>query len=341
VSAARRQLAEAVAAVEILSPTRFAWLGQPSEELPPHVERALAPADARGFLVYALENRLYADFYATGGVRAGGPASSGEDGRGDPALVATLSGANVGTGCWEPGWTYRGRDGGELLVERGGLTLRALPHECRGLPPEKEAAGAPISILLPNELLRSSPGFYMALAREPVREDHEIVRLYWNVDMAGAVPFVAAATRIVDERGIPARLKVGNHPARFDRCDVAVLYVEREALVRERDCVAELHAALAGHLGPAVPALTRVLAPGVGLGDDPGAGRSFGQDRCRLIAEGIVIAYERGAHEPRERVAAVEERFAAAGLDPAAPHLRAGAEGDYDIDIPLARAELA
>ena len=336
-SAFRDQIAQAVEAVEVLSPTRFAWLGQPSEELPKHVERRMAPADARGYLVFAIENRLYGDFYVSGGVRSRPHDGDGDDGRGDPLLIASLSAANAGSGCWEPGWSYRGRDGDELLVERGGLTLRARAQQCRGIPEGGGGDGAAVELLLPNELLRSSPGFYMALAPEPLDDHHRVVRLYWNIDVSGAVPFVAAATRIVDERRLPARLKVGNHRSRFTRCDAAVLYVERAALLREPGAVAELHAALAEHLREPVPALTRALAPGVGLAEDPGDGQSFGQHRCRLIAEGLADAHERGLTALDERVAAVVERFAAEGVDPDAPHLRPDAEGDYSIPIADAR----
>ena len=336
-SGAREQIAQAVSAIEVLSPTRFAWLGQPSEELPKHVERGMAPADARGYLVYALEGWLYGDFYVSGGVRTGGHDPDGDDGRGDPQLIASLSAANAGAGCWEPGWSYRGRDGEELLVERGGLTLRALPQQCRGVPPDGGDDGAAVELLLPSELLRSSPGFYMALAPEPLDDRRPTVRLYWNIDLSGAVPFVAAATRIAHRRRLPARLKVGNHRARFVRCDAAVLYVERDALLREPDVVAELYTALTDHLAEPVPALTRALAPGVGLAEDPGDGQSFGQHRCRLIADGLVDAHERGLGSLEERVAAVHERFAAAGLDVDAPHLNPDTESDYSIRIPDAR----
>jgi hypothetical protein len=47
---------------------------------------------------------------------------------------------------------------------------------------------------------------------------------------------------------------------------------------------------------------------------DPGGEESFGQHRCRLLADGIIRAYERNARSLDERLAAVAERFAEDGV---------------------------
>jgi hypothetical protein len=260
--------------------------------------------------------------------------------RGDPLLVEALSHSNVGRGCWEPGWLLQGREDGGFVVERGGLVLRATADECRGLP-ETGERGAEVEVRYPKELLRASPGFYMALAERPFDDTDGLVRLYWNLAPEGAVPFVREATRLVSDAGFGARLKVANDPRLYDRADAGVLYLPRAEALRGGDLVRELHAAVAPHLGPGVPAFTRRLAAGVGLAEDPGSGQSFGQSRCNLVADGLVRAWEQGVTGRAGRVEAVRERMAEEGIDPDAPYLRPGASDDYEMRIDERPATLA
>lgn len=321
------QLAEAVAAVEVLSPTRYAWLGEPSEPLPDHVERRISAEDARGYLEYSLGNRLYSDFYCHGRATVPAPRESVDPTRGDAVLVETLSRANGGGGCWEPGWTLVGHEGDDAVVERGGLVLRASAAEWRARP------DGLVEVLYPKEMLRISPGFYMALAQRPFDDSEGLVRLYWNLTPAGAVQFVHAATRLVNEAGFGARLKVANHPALYDRCDAGVLYLPRAEALAGAALVRALHTAVAHHLRPGVPAFTRPLAPGLALAEDPGGGQSFGQSRATLVAEGIVRAHGRGNTTPAARLEVVRERMIEAGLDPGAPYLSPGSTDAYDFEL--------
>ncbi len=167
------------------------------------------------------------------------------------------------------------------------------------------------------------PGFYLALGDAAEREGGEVVRFYLNVTSEGAVGLVGALTTRLNDLGVPFRLKVVDHPRSFTRCDAAVLYV----LERDRAPVEEQVRAVADkigpHLLPGVPALTLALQPGVGFADDPPGDESFGTSRCRLIAEALVRAAERGQTTVRERLARIEERFQEEGLDARQPYLRA------------------
>jgi hypothetical protein len=53
--------------------------------------------------------------------------------------------------------------------------------------------------------------------------------------------------------------------------------------------------------------------------------------RCRLIAEGIVAAHERGASRLCDRLDAVAHRFAESGLDLDVPYLAPGSSDSYEL----------
>jgi len=85
--------------------------------------------------------------------------------------------------------------------------------------------------------------------------------------------------------------------------------------------LAHVAVTVASRLRPRTPAFTLALAPGVGLAESPATGESFGEHRCRLVADGIVGADERGVAPGDARVEAVIENFAKSGVKIDAPYL--------------------
>ena len=176
----------------------------------------------------------------------------------------------------------------------------------------------------PKELTAASPGFYTALGdRKLAIGDEELeVRVYFNVAAAGAAPLVGVCTRLLNEAEIPFLLKVVDHPMGFARCDTAVLYLDGDGFQGVQGSLAGAASACASQLRREAPAFTRPLTHGVAVGEHrPSLGASFGASRCRLLAEGMVDAYERGSTRLEDRLDAVARRFARRGFDFDAPYL--------------------
>jgi hypothetical protein len=328
-----RQVAEgALGAVAIRGRTSFSWFGVPAGDLPAHTESAMSPADARAYLLYQLQTRLYGDFYTQGEAK---PSLS--DGHVMPPLgpspfVQALSEANHGTGSLESGWTIVAEDADRLVVERGGLRLWSQPSGVAAANGAPLQPGAAVAVLMPKELLRLSPGYYMALGNRELPTDGSgtIVRFYWDLRSEGAVGLVELLTRSLNDAGHAFRLKVVSDPASYTRCDAGVLYT----LASEYEAVAEIVARIYGDVAPvlnaATPAFAKTLAPGLALAEDPSGGmESFGQNRCQLLAEAMIEAAERGLQSLPERLEVVAERFRAAGLDLDQPYLNSGSTDRY------------
>ena len=58
---------------------------------------------------------------------------------------------------------------------------------------------------------------------------------------------------------------------------------------------------------------------------------SFGASRCRLLAEGMVDAHERGSTRLGDRFDAVVRRFARRGFDVEAPYLVPASANHYAL----------
>jgi class II lanthipeptide synthase len=332
----RELIARALAATNVVSPTTFTWFGARSPELAHEVAVAMSEGSARAYLVYNLRDQLYADFYCAGEPRPRLDLPALDSLPGTSPFIQRLSEANAGTFAREPGWAFVRETDGVVVVTRNGLSLWAHPAEVYPVANASLSPGAAVGVLMPKELLRLSPGFYMALgeAEFPVDGSEPLVRFYWNLRPEGAEALIGMLTQRLNGASIAFRLKVVSEPARYSRCDAGVLYALQEQYDAVAKIVSEVYTSLAPVLKPATPALTKWLAPGLGLAEDPaGSLTSFGMSRCQLLAEAIARAAEAGAQAPHQRLAAVEQRFAEAGIGFDAPYLNAGSSDRYTFEL--------
>ena len=325
----------ALRAAVLHSPTSFSWFGQKNAPLSRSVKKALTPRTARSYLLVQLQMQLYSDFY-----RQGFAAPASRDVAGVPAMgrtpfVDALSEANCGQGSWEDGWEVSAIAGNQLTVRRDGLSLLVRREDCLARGAGAPEVGAPCALRLSSECLNISPGFYMVHSDRPfiVERAQTMVRFYWNLTADGAPRFVAAATRLLNGRDLPFRLKVLKEQAHYTRCDAGVLYIRKRDYEAVAALLPDVYRAIDGRLRPGVPAFTKLLAPGVGLAEDPGQGDSFGQHRCRLLADSMIVAYEQGQKSRNERMQTVAERFAQDGILLDEPFLNAGSIDEYQLEM--------
>jgi hypothetical protein len=328
VSVHRERILAALQALRIEAPTSFTWLGEPGPTLPPEVGSAMDPQTALSYLRFTLQGHLYANFYTRG---TAAPARGTQDLQpevGWTPFVDSLSAANSGSGSRDPGWVVEREDeDGRIVVSREGLSLWAQPDDVAGASAEP---GAQVSVRLPKELLRLSPGFYFALGNEEFAADEPVARMYWHLRSEASPRLIEQLTGSLNRAGLPFRLKVLKHPGSYLRCDAGVLYTQAADFARVRPLVARVHDELRPQLRPETPALTKPLGHGLGLAEEPPSGESFGMNRCGLLAEGAVRAWELGLTDAAERLGVVEATFAEAGISLDTPFLNAGSPDVYE-----------
>jgi hypothetical protein len=207
--------------------------------------------------------------------------------------------------------------------------VRVPASECRS---GRSGTAGLASVPRPKELRATSPGFYVALGdAQPVGGDVGVqLRIYFHLTATGAAPLVASATRLLNRAALPFSLKVPNHPAAFNRCDAAVLYLDDFAAAREALC--GIISSCAAFLRREPPAFAKPLSPGAAVGEHvPRQGASFGTSRCRFLAEAIVAARDHRASRLADRVDVVARCFADHGLDLDAPYLAPGSSDAYEL----------
>jgi hypothetical protein len=267
-------LSEVLAATELVSATSYTWFGVRSPELDDQTVAMMGAESARAYLVYNLQTQLYADFYCAGRARPRLDNPLIEPLPGASPFVHALSEANAGHGAREPGWTVVGQDATALIVTRGGLTLWVAPGDVTAANGDKRAPGASVSVLMPKELLRLSPGFYMALETpSSPSTGHRRSSGSTGTSAAGAAALLDVLTRGTERREAGFRpFKVVSDPGRYSRCDAGVLYTGSGTDYERGQPRGSAGLSTVASELPDTPALTRKLAPGPALAEDPGRG---------------------------------------------------------------------
>jgi hypothetical protein len=332
-----QQLQKIVNAVVFHSPDVFSFAGRPSTAWtggysPQAYQQqpgALSPA------VQALQSLIYGFCYSrpfNGAINDNQPEFSGAD----EAWMDQLSAANATRERWEEGWQVQQfLPNGQVYAQKRGASRAFWPGEFltragHGMAPQP---GTPIAVFFARESRTLQPGFYFVFGETPgdQQDDYSAVRYYWNVQRAGAAPLLRSLTAALNKYQTPFKLKIVNHPAMIGRTDAAILYVGRRFYRIAAEIAADTHAAIAGDLGDAVPLFTRRLAPGLSFAEDPGTQESFGMARCRLFAEGLLLAFQEGQRLPEQRLDRIRRHFAASGTSLDRPHLNLSTADPYEF----------
>jgi hypothetical protein len=248
------------------------------------------------------------------------------------AFVETLRAANPVAPRQET-WTIAAVDAwGLSLVDPRGRQRRAAYQEAAP-GPGGFAPGQPVTLAAARETMTAPTGHYAVFGR-PIAEPHEgrQVRFYWNIHPAGAAPLLAALGARLDRCRIPFQAKVPAHPAGYARADGGVLYLDAEDVEAARDILAAAYADMRPSMRPETPMFARPLAPGLAFAESPPGGESFGMQRCRLVAEGLVEAFVAAAVTPEARVEAILARVARYGFDLAAIERNAATRYPYRLE---------
>ncbi|QWZ07572.1 hypothetical protein KRR39_19400 [Nocardioides panacis] len=145
-----------------------------------------------------------------------------------------------------------------------------------------------------------------------------LVRLHLSVDPRTALHAVGAVTHRAQGWEHPWQLTSTALGGDLPAPESTVLLLPTASLLPLRAEVVALVEDLRPFLAVGVPALTLPIGRGAALSENPADGRTFGENRCRLVAE-AVIGSMRVHH--RAQVDRAIARFAAAGVDPERPYL--------------------
>jgi hypothetical protein len=173
----------------------------------------------------------------------------------------------------------------------------------------------------------AQPGCYMALG-QPEPTGTKWLRVYWNLNLSGAVVLMEVTTRILNRLQVPFRLKVLLDTS-IARRDAAVLYVPLACWPAARSVIGQMDKSR--DIEAATPLFTKSLRPGIALAEDPQTGSSFGMHRSGLVARSLAQSYLAGHTDEREQWSDLEVEFAQEKLSIERAYLNPGSADVYEL----------
>jgi hypothetical protein len=263
-----------------------------------------------------LARRLYADWYAIPVAPAEAPTALPHD------LAQMFRAVHAASDPWEDGWVAEsvGR-AGELVAVRDGerIVLERPDYVATARPGMMAHPGDDLLVPARRDHIDAEAGWWFTHSDGWRLEEMQepLVRLYWNVGVGGVAALVRVLTAAMLHGAERWMLKCALAPQAYVRADTAVLFLPWHAIEGVRESVDRSRAALSRVLRSETPPLALRIGPGVGVADDPGTGESFGQHRCRLVAEAVSATDADG----EQMMDAVLERFRSAGVPPERPYV--------------------
>jgi len=247
----------------------------------------------------------------------------------DARFALELSEANQSRCGWDPGWEICHIGVDRDVQVRHGDRYRTVPagqYAYAAGPGLSPRVGDLVSLQVLRESLQLQAGFYFAFGETLGDQFDEVdrVRFYFHLDPRGAPRLVELLTSTLNRFQIAFELKCQKYRENYDRLDAVVLYVARRYVDLAHRLVREVAAEIQPQLRSAVPLLTKPIHAGIGVADDPGGRRSFGQDRCDLIAAALCDARRNNRIDPGECLRALRRRFERRGASFERPYLNPG-----------------
>ena len=187
---------------------------------------------------------------------------------------------------------------------------------------------------MPKNLVQSA--FYMAVGNAASHGHENIVRVYFNLTPEGAVAMMESLTTQLNAVRIPFSFKTLYNPSDYGRCDSAVLYFDKHNYEAVRPVLERVYLEHQSYFQAEIPLFTKFLAPGLGLAEEPtqkfAARESFGLNRCQIVANALLEAWQKGKNAIEERIKTIDQHFARHLIDLQRPYLNPSSE---DIYYPL------
>jgi hypothetical protein len=252
-------------------------------------------------------------------------------------FTGNLSIVNSGKGTWEKGWEIvKFEKDGQIAVRKNGLTLWVFPKFFKSDKDIPLSIGLLGKIKVGHEYRKLLPGFYMAIGDAEASDiKNTTVRIYWNIKSGYATLLMRLLTKELNTKSIPFRFKVLNNPSSYPRADAGVLYIDKEYYKSSKPSISNIYLHIVDGLSSSTPLFAKRLAPGLSLAEDPNNNESFGQHRCRILAEALHTINKNNLSSDEQSILEIKSYFNNLKIDLNHSYLNPGSTDDYELLIPI------
>ena len=200
-----------------------------------------------------------------------------------------------------------------------------------------------VKILLPSNQIESF--YYIAIGNagsQYLDQQTRLVSIYFNLSSDGAVVVMDSLTQQLNaitpclalgEIALPFSFKVLYNPAYYHCYDSAILSFDSRDYQAIFPILQSIYLEHQSYFQPEVPLFTKVLAPGLGLAEAPEEKffeqDNFGRNRCRIVTNGLLAAYQQGDESPQVRMREIRQQFSLMKIKLHHPYLNPKSEDIY------------
>ncbi|MEO1428127.1 MAG: T3SS effector HopA1 family protein [Cyanobacteria bacterium J06633_8] len=259
----------------------------------------------------------------------------------DTKFYNRLHESNQGTGYLDAGWrVLRQEPDGSFAVTKGGLTLHVEENDLETAALSSQVDDL-IAIRLPKNRLNN--GFYLAVSNSGKQQqddlqnlwsDVDVIGIFFNLNPQGAIALMHSLTDKLNNVEIPFTFQVPHHPLGCHRYDSGILNFQKQNYPIVQELLKEIYINNQANFQPEVPLFSKYLAPGLSVAEQPIEKplnkQSFGVNRCQIIANALLEAWEKRIESPQEKLNIICQHFAWKSVNLECPYLNSNSEDIYD-----------
>jgi hypothetical protein len=237
---------------------------------------------------------------------------------------------NHSSGYFDSGWSIVGQTPeGLLQVKKNDLMLHISTQEHLAPAEQSAKVGDMVAVKMPPQLVEA--GYYIAIgnAGSIAATEDSIVDIYFNINADGALALMDGITDLLNQIELAFQFKVLYHPDNYIWYDAASLSFASREYLRVKPILDRLREENQAYFSPLIPLFTKYLAPGLSLAERPLLENNFRQHRCKLIALGLIDAWQAEIEVSEDKINCTIDRFKQAGIDLARPYLNPGSKDIY------------
>ncbi|KST62043.1 T3SS effector HopA1 family protein [Mastigocoleus testarum] len=244
---------------------------------------------------------------------------------------------NQGKGWWNPGFSLlRQETDGKIAVEKKGIIFYIQSDSYLRLEKQSTTVGDMFSVYTPPGRILHK--YYMAFGDVASFYENSPAFIYFNFNSEGAAAVMRNLTQKFNYLQIPFCFKVLHNPSNYGQYDSGCLRIDRDSYPVVRPVLQNVYEENASDFNTKIPIFTKMLAPGLALAENPEPEyefyfrEEFGINRCQIVANALVEAYQNGHESLEDRVKYIIQHFEGLGISLEHPYLNPNSE---DIYTPL------
>jgi hypothetical protein len=248
-------------------------------------------------------------------------------------FIKDLQANNHSQGYFQSGWLIIGQSqDGLLQVKKDDLILH-IEAEHHLAPTQQNAeVGELVAVKMPPQLVE--PGCYIAVSNAGSLEDliakeEQIVDIYFNINADGALALMDGITEELNQLDLVFHFQVLYHPDGYACYDSACLSFARCDYKLVKSTLDRIYQKNQTFFQPEIPPFTKYLAPGLSLAERTNSTISFRQHRCKIVALGLIEAWQTGNKSLPEKVNSIINRFKQAEIEFDRPYLNPNSSDIY------------